>query len=153
MAEDGKYGATTDGRQARGRFGPGNSGRPKGALHKTTLAAQAIIDGEAEALTRKAVELALEGDGMALRLVLERLLPSRKERPLSIALPPITSLADASAASAVVLGAVASGELLPSEGAALAQLLEGHRRIMETTELAARVEALEAAAGAKGAGR
>ena len=35
-------------------------GRPKGALNKATLASQALLDGEAEALTRKVVELAKE---------------------------------------------------------------------------------------------
>ena len=51
------------------------SGRPKGALNKATLATQALLDGEAEALTRKVVELAKEGNLAALRLCLERLLP------------------------------------------------------------------------------
>jgi hypothetical protein len=34
---------------ARGKFRPGNPGRPKGARHETTLAVEAILDGEAEA--------------------------------------------------------------------------------------------------------
>ena len=47
----------------RGRnFPKGKSGspkgRPKGALNRTTRAAQTILDGEREALTRKVVELA-----------------------------------------------------------------------------------------------
>jgi hypothetical protein len=40
----------------RGQFKPGQSGnprgRPKGARHKATLAAQKLLDGESEALTR-----------------------------------------------------------------------------------------------------
>jgi hypothetical protein len=44
------------------------------------MAAEALLDGEAEALTRKAVELALAGDTVALRLCLERLLPPRRSR-------------------------------------------------------------------------
>src|SRR5215475_9848913 len=67
------------------RFRPGVSGnpagRPKGARNKSTLAAEALLDGEAEALTRKAVEMALGGDTVALRLCLERLVPPRKDRP------------------------------------------------------------------------
>ena len=47
----------------RGRpFQLGNPGRPKGARHRTTLAMQALLEGEGEALTRKAVEMALAGD-------------------------------------------------------------------------------------------
>jgi len=57
-----------------GQFKPGQSGcpggRPKGALNKATLASQALLDGEAEALTRKVVELAKNGNRVALRLCL-----------------------------------------------------------------------------------
>ena len=51
------------------------SGRPRGARNKTTRAVEALLDGEAEALTRKAIERALEGDTTALCLCLDRLLP------------------------------------------------------------------------------
>jgi hypothetical protein len=70
------------------RFQPGVSGnpagRPKGAKNKSTLAAEALLDGEAEALTRKAVEMALRGDTVALRLCLERLMPPRRDRPVAV---------------------------------------------------------------------
>ena len=49
------------------------AGKPKGVRNRATLAAEALLDGEAEALTRKAVEMALAGDVMALKLCLERL--------------------------------------------------------------------------------
>ena len=38
------------------------AGRTVGSRNKTTIAAAALLAGEAEALTRKAVELALVGD-------------------------------------------------------------------------------------------
>src|SRR5262245_47204912 len=49
--------------KGRGRpFEPGQrgnpSGRPKGARNKTTIAVEALLDNEAEALTRKLIELA-----------------------------------------------------------------------------------------------
>jgi Family of unknown function (DUF5681) len=70
----------------RGRpFEPGTSGnpagRPRGSRNKTTMAAEALLDGEAEGITRKAIEKALEGDMGALRLCLERVLPPRRDRP------------------------------------------------------------------------
>ena len=43
------------------------AGKPKGARHRATLAAETLLDGEAEALTRKAIALALAGDPIALR--------------------------------------------------------------------------------------
>ncbi|MGH1571925.1 DUF5681 domain-containing protein [Methylobacterium sp. P31] len=56
-------------------FAPGNPGRPAGARNRTTQAIEALLDGEAEALTRKAIEMALDGDGPAMRLCLDRLYP------------------------------------------------------------------------------
>jgi hypothetical protein len=59
------------GQQARegGRFRPGVSGnprgRPTGSRNQATLAAAALLDGEAEAITRKAIELTLAGDPVA----------------------------------------------------------------------------------------
>ena len=128
---------------AGGKFRPGNPGRPKGARHKTTLAIEAILEGEAEALTRKAVELAKAGDTTALRLCLERLAPPRKDRPVNLALPPLERTEDTKAATAAVLQAVAAGDLTPSEGEAVAKLIETHRRAIELIDFEARLTRLE----------
>jgi hypothetical protein len=69
------------------RGSPFTAGKAKGARHKATLAAESLLDGEAEKLTRTAIERALAGDGVALRLCLERLIPPRKDRPIRIDLP------------------------------------------------------------------
>jgi len=66
-------------------------GKPKGLRNRATIAAEALLDGEAEALTRKAVEMALGGDTVALRLCLERLMPPRRDRPVAVPLPQITT--------------------------------------------------------------
>ena len=111
----------------RGRpFPPGNPGRPKGARHKATQAIQALLDGEGEALTRKAIELALAGDATALRLCLDRILPALRERPIAVELPPLSGPQDAVAASAALLAAVAAGEIAPGEARELGRLLELH---------------------------
>jgi hypothetical protein len=71
---------------------PGNpAGKPKGVRNRATLAAEVLLEGEAKALTRKAIELGLAGDTTALRLCLERLIPPRKDRAVSLDLPPIRS--------------------------------------------------------------
>jgi len=132
------------GRNTDGTFGPGNPGKPKGTRHKATQAALALLDGEAEALTRQAVTLALGGDTTALRLCLERITPPRRDAPVTFDLPPMETARDAAKAAGAVLGAVAEGELTPGEGAALMALVEGFRRTLETTELEARLAALEA---------
>lgn len=131
------------GRNADGTFAPGNPGKPRGTRHKATRAALALLDGEAETLTRQAVTMALEGDTTALRLCLERIAPPRKDAPVKFDLPPMQSAADAAKAAASVLEAVATGDLTPTEGAHIMALVETYRRTLETTEIDARVAALE----------
>jgi hypothetical protein len=137
-------GPTTDARNPDGTFAPGNPGRPHGSRHRVTQAVQTLLEGEAEALTRKAVEKALEGDVTALRLCLERVAPVRKDPPVTFDLPLMTSAGDAAQAAGAILGAVAAGELTPAEGAHVMALVETFRRTLETTELEARIAALEA---------
>ena len=50
------------------------------------------VDGEAEKLTRVAVDVALAGDTVALHLCLDRVAPFRKDRPVTFALPTIDGL-------------------------------------------------------------
>ena len=129
----------------RGRpFQLGNPGRPRGARHRTTLAMQALLDGEGEALTRKAIELALAGDATALRLCLDRLLPALRERLVTVDLPSLESPTDAVAASAALLAAAAAGEVAPSEARELGRLIELHLRAVEVHEIEARLTVLEA---------
>ena len=129
------------------RFKPGQSGnpngRPKGSLNATTLAAQALLDGEAEALTRKAIELAKGGDLAALRLCMDRLLPPRKDRPVSLDLPRIDGARDVPIAISALLAAVAAGELAPSDAGEVTKLLDAYARAVEISELAERVDNLE----------
>ena len=134
-----------NGRNTDGTFGPGNSGRPSGSRHKATMAALAMLDGEAEALTRQAVTMALGGDTTALRLCLERIAPPRRDAPVTFARPPMTTAADAAKGAAAVLVAVATGDLTPTEGGHVMGLIETYRRTLETTELEARLAALEGA--------
>jgi hypothetical protein len=137
-------GSTTEGRNPDGTFATGNAGRPKGARHKTTLAVQELLDGEAEALTRKAIDLALGGDMAALRLCVERIAPARKDVPVTFDLPEIETAQDAVEAARSVLRAVAQGALTPLEADGVMKLVEGYRRAAETADLEARIEALEA---------
>jgi hypothetical protein len=85
------------------------SGRPKGSRNKTTIAIEALLEGEAEALTRKAIERALQGDAAALRLCLDRLAPPRRERPAPFDMPALREAADARDAFAAIIAATAEG--------------------------------------------
>jgi Family of unknown function (DUF5681) len=121
----------------RGGFKPGHSGnpagKPKGARNKMTLAIEALLDGEAEALTRKAIERALEGDSVALKLCLERLLPPRRDRAAPFDMPPLKEAADCRDAFAAVVAAVADGELTPNEGTTMAKLIDGFAAVDAAT--------------------
>jgi hypothetical protein len=132
-----------NGRSADGTFANGNAGRPKGARNKATQAVLALLEGEAQALTRKAIEMALAGDGVALRLCLDRIAPPRKDSPVQFAMPRMTTAQDAAQAAGAVLEAVADGELTPAEGAQVMGLVDSFRRTLEVSELEARVAALE----------
>lgn len=121
------------------------AGRPKGSRSRTTLALEEILNAEAEAITRKAIELALEGDGPALRMCMDRLAPPRKDRHVPFALPLIETAADAVKASIALVAAVAEGELTPSEAADLGKLVETVIRGIELTDVQARLSRLEEA--------
>ena len=133
------------GRKANGTFTKGNKvgGSKSGSRHRVTKAIEALLEGEAEGLTRKAVEMALEGDTVALRLCLDRLAPPRKDSLISIRLPKVNGLKDAVEASASVLDAVSEGEITPDEGARVLSLLSAHKALIETCDLEARITALE----------
>ena len=130
------------------RFAPGQSGNPagkaKGTRNKTTLAIEALLEGEADALARKAIEMAKDGDGPALRMCLDRLAPPRKDAPVCFDLPPIKSVADAVEASSALLSAVAAGDVTPDEASRIMSLLTSHKVLVETGEFERRLEVLEA---------
>lgn len=135
------------GEQQGGRFAPGvsgnPSGRPQGSRHRVTLAMEALLEGQHEALTQKAISAALGGDMTALRLCLDRLAPARRDAPVSIALPSVRNAADAVEASAAVLAAVAAGEVTPDEAGRVMALLTAHKSIVEAGDHEARIKALE----------
>jgi hypothetical protein len=127
-------------------FKPGQSGnpkgRPRGARSRTTVAVEALLEGQAERLTQKAVELALAGNVVALRLCLERIAPPMRERPVHLDAP-ASSLQDLPQAMAELLGAVASGELTPGEAERVARVAGVYVQALEAQEFEARLSALE----------
>ena len=102
-----------NGRNTAGKFTSGNSGRPKGARNKKTLAIESLLEGQAEALTQTAIFKALEGDGLALHLCIERIAAGPKNNSVSFPLPEMKDAMDASKAASNVLTAVSKGELTP----------------------------------------
>jgi hypothetical protein len=135
------------GRRARGgRFAagnPGGPGRPKGARHAALAALDAIGTEAAEDVLRAVVGAARDGDLRAAEVLLRRLWPERKGRPVEVALPEVASAADVVRAHAAVVAATARGEVTPEEAQTICAVLEVQRKAIETAELEARVAALE----------
>jgi hypothetical protein len=107
------------------------------------MAAEALLEGQAEALTRKCIEMALAGDVTAMRLAMERVYPARKDRPVPFAMPPIATARDAADIAAAVAQAVAAGHLSPSEAAEIGKVIEIYVKAYQTAELNDRVERAE----------
>ena len=135
----------------KGLYQPGQSGnlkgRPKGARNKTTLAIGSLLDGEAEAITRKAIEKAKDGDMTAIRLCLDRMVPPVKDRPVTFDMPDIKTADDAALASGAILQAVSNGEVTPGEAGDLVRLLDSFTNTLVATELESRIAALEDRSG------
>lgn len=130
-------------------FQPGKSGnpsgRPAGSRNKATLAIEALLDGEAEALTRTCIEKALGGDMTALKLCMDRICPPRKDSPVAFKMPPVSNVSDAASVMRSVMDEVANGNISPGEARAISEVLECYRRLVEASEFESRLMALEAA--------
>lgn len=135
-------GKKQDGKFVKGRSG-NPSGRPKGSLNNTTKMAMALLDEEVEAIAKTAIALALNGDIQAIKLILERTIPPRKERSIDLALPVINTMQDVLYANKHVINAVLSGDLTTTEGQNIIILLESLRKAIETREFEQRINALE----------
>lgn len=130
---------------------PGQSGnpagKPRGTRNKATLAVLALMESGAKEITEAVIEQARAGDLTAARMILDRLAPPARERPVTIDLPDAETAEGINAASLAVLQAAAAGEITPGEGATLAGIVEGRRKALETLELERRIAALEAKNG------
>lgn len=135
-------------REMNGRWAKGASGnpagRPLGSRNSGSQLCDDVLEQNAEAMTAVAVQLALQGDTVALRLCLERVIPKRRHRPLQLNWPPIHTLEDVSSATTATLAALAEGHLEIDQATALIGILDGKRRAIEAVELEQRIAMLEA---------
>ena len=121
------------------QFKPGKSGnpagRPKGIKDRRVALREKLLP-HADQLIEMVTTFAKSGDMAAMRIVMDRIIPPLKEEPIHVTIPKIESAADCTQAQAAVVNAVATGDMLPSEGQAMSSLIEAQRRAFETTELA-----------------
>jgi hypothetical protein len=141
-----------DDQKADGRFKPGwqgGPGRTAGSRNAATLILDAMADGEAEAVLANVLTAAKRGDLKAAEIILSRIWPAKKGRPVRLDLPAIKTAPDILAALATVIDATGKGEITTDEAAAVAGVLELKRRAIETVELEARLARLESTQGTK----
>jgi hypothetical protein len=134
-------------KKARGQpFPPGNTlgrGRPKGSRNKAKSPGQDLLDEYAPHLMRKCITLAMQGDRSAMRICMERISPARRGACITMNLPAIRTAKDLDKAAEKVTQAIRRGELTPTEGETMMNLLESRSRVMERGQLESRLEKLE----------
>jgi hypothetical protein len=133
-------------RDAGAPFRPGQSGnpnrRPAGARNRVSAIALKLMDADAEPVMLALIKAAKGGDVAAIGLVLERVAPLPRNRPVHFAMPAIETADDLGEAIGAILQAAADGGLAPDEATSIASLIET-RRTIETLELEARIARLE----------
>lgn len=119
------------------------AGRPKGSRNRATLLAMAAMEGELDAIVKSIIDAAKKGDMAAARLVVDKLIPAAKDRPVNITLPGMQDIASCREAQGTVIAAVAEGELTPGEGEHLSAMIEHQRKGLEAETILARLAAIE----------
>ena len=133
-------------RKPRGRpFEPGNPGRPPGSKNKITQMVEQLVEGQAEQLVQKVLDLAQAGDVSCLRMMLDRLWPPRKGQPVNVVMPPINTSQDVFPAVASIWTAIREGRLTPDEASALSIVIDRSIQAIELHDIAKRIAALEEA--------
>jgi len=133
--------------QAKGKYTKGHSGnpkgKPKGARNKSSLVAEALLEGSLDKICKKVEEEALNGNMQAAKMILERFLPPRKDRFIEIDFPPIHTLEDIVKVVEFIFSSVGKGEISPSEGEILTRMVESYSKAIEGCQFESRLKNLE----------
>jgi hypothetical protein len=119
------------------------AGKRPGTRHRATVLAEQLMAGDLEAVVGKVVRQAKAGDMAAARLILDRVVPVRRGRPVQFALPPIKTPGDVVAALAAITAAVSAGRLTTDEAVAVAGVVELQRHAIKAVEHESRLAAIE----------
>ena len=121
-------------------FQKGTSGNPSGKVrgtrNRTTLLCEKLLADDAADVVRAVIAAARDGDVMACKLRIDRIVPLRRAR-VGFAMPRIEVAGDVVPAIASITEQVAAGVLSPDEGTMICDMIEVHRKAIETMELEA----------------
>lgn len=128
---------------------PNPKGRPKGTGHRQQLFNSLVLPKGQEILN-KALSLALDGNEAMLKVLLDRLLPSKPiDEPINLnlqnALP--TNSEELAKLAQSIIAKVAVGELTPSEGKELSSVIQNYQQLLSSTEFSNRLAELEKKVG------
>jgi hypothetical protein len=135
-------------RNSKGQWVRGSGGgggrKPRGARHKATLIAEAILARDAKKIFLKAVEVALGDKGGPDRRALMSLIAAPlTSRPMSFQIPPLKNAADALLALDALADAIRAGEVTESEAQAAARVIATAIDAIKPEDLAKRIQAIE----------
>jgi hypothetical protein len=140
------------GRDGAGRFVSGMSGNPAGkrpgTRNRKTVLAEALRDGEDNAVARVVIDKAVAGDAVTARFLLGLLSPKPRGRAITLDLPEDARPGDVVAAFDATLAAMAAGEITPDEALTITRVLDGRRRALQSLVLERRLDAEAARAPA-----
>src|SRR3954470_19249514 len=128
---------------------PRGRGRPRAETVTLTKAARARFDALAaesiEAVFQAVLTAATQdGDMAAARLLVDRVIPSRRGAPVSFHIRPLKTPEDCALAYADLLDDVGAGRLTPEEAQTISAIVAKRAELFPSVELAAEIEALKA---------
>ena len=129
-------------RTPRGRFAKGNTaspGRPPGRGAVAELREKLAQD--VDKIIDKVREQALAGDPQAIRILLDRVVPTL--RPVELPAPITLPVGDLTLQAQAIIQAAAAGEITPGQATQFIQGLGALAKIVEIHDLAKRITALE----------
>ena len=131
----------------KGRFPKGSSGnpsgRPPGSRNRASLIIESMLEGEAEALGRTAIRLAVEGNPAALKLCLERIVPARTERAVALPFRHPNTATEVRESIGDLWTLVGTGELTPTQAEMLSRILQIQLQVINIDGFESRLAALE----------
>ena len=131
--------------KANNQFIKGQSGNPQGRPKGSGLSAQlrAAIEQDAPSIIKAMIEQAKAGDMQAAKALLDRVLPALKPESQAIHLPELVAAGTMAEKARAAIDAAGAGAVSPSAASDLVSAIAALAKIIETTELQKRLEALE----------